>query len=180
MRTVKQLRLAGLFSYLAALVLGLLASFLVHAFTGGGGKLGWQGFNFLGLLEGIFFLLVFTSALHLAQGAVRVPCGTLLTAGFFAPKPVRALARPIPLLEAPEAYEGRGVAVLFQEGRPVGVLGLSGQILPWEEVPVVGPEVAVTELRPLFFRHAAVFVAEGDRVLGVVFREPLLTRGEIS
>ncbi|MER3603330.1 MAG: hypothetical protein C4298_05940, partial [Thermus sp.] len=77
-----------------------------------------------------------------AQGAVRVPCGTLLTAGLVAPKPVRALARPVPLLDGLEAYEGRGVAVLVQEGRPVGVLGLSDQILPWEEAAVVGPEVA--------------------------------------
>ncbi|MER3451055.1 MAG: hypothetical protein C4300_02180 [Thermus sp.] len=180
MRTVKELRLAGLFSYLAALVLGLLASLMVHALTGGGGKFGWEGFNFIGLLEGVFFLLVFTFALYLAQGAVRVPCGTLLTAGLVAPKPVRALARPVPLLDGLEAYEGRGVAVLVQEGRPVGVLGLSDQILPWEEAAVVGPEVAVTELRPLFWNRPAVFVAEGDRILGVVFREPLLTRGGMA
>ncbi|MGQ9735861.1 MAG: hypothetical protein ACUVUP_04670 [Thermaceae bacterium] len=177
MRTVKELRLAGLFSYLAALVLGLLASFMVHALTGGGGRFGWEGLNFLGLIEGLLFLLVFTFTLYLAQGAVRVPCGVLLTAGLLAPKPVRALARPVPLLEGLEAYEGRGVAILVQEGRPVGVMGLSDQILPWEEVVAVQPEVAITELGPLFFRHPVIFVAQGEQVLGAVFREPLLTWG---
>ncbi|RTH33084.1 hypothetical protein CSW35_05865, partial [Thermus scotoductus] len=40
MRTVKDLRLAGLFAYLAALVLGLLFSYLLHSLLGGGGRLG--------------------------------------------------------------------------------------------------------------------------------------------
>jgi hypothetical protein len=171
MRTVKELRLAGLFAYLAALVLALLFSYLVHTLLGGGGRLGWGAFNFSGLLEGLAFVLFFTFVLYVAKKAVRVPCTTLLTAGLFGPTPARRLARPLPRVEALEAYEGRGVALLEQEGRPVGLLGLSDQILPLEEVQSVEAEVAVSELYPLFFRQPLVLVVRGEEVLGAIFRE---------
>lgn len=171
MRTVKELRLAGLFAYLAALVLGLLSSYIVHALLGGGGRLGWGSFNFFGLLEGLAFLLVFTFSLYLAKKAVRVPCTTLLTAGLLWPTPAWRLARPLPRVEALEAYEGRGVALLVQEGRPVGLLGLSDHILPLEEVPSVEAEVAVSELYPLFLRQPLVLVVRGEEVLGAIPRE---------
>ena len=70
-----------------------------------------------------------------------------------------------------EAYEGRGLALLYQEGRPVGLLGLSDHILPLEEVPSVEAETAVTELAPLFFQHPIVLVVQGEEVLGAVPRE---------
>ncbi|MCH1927237.1 hypothetical protein L6232_20740, partial [Shewanella sp. C31] len=92
MSTVKDHRLAVLFAYMAALDLGLLSSYLVHALLGGGGRLGWGSFNFFGLLEGLAFLLVFTFSLYLAKQAVRVPCTTLLTAGLIWPTPARRLA----------------------------------------------------------------------------------------
>lgn len=171
MRTVKELRLAGLFAYLAALVLALLFSLAVHLLLGGGGRLGWGSFNFYGLLEGLAFLLAFSFALALAGRAVRVPCPTLLTAGLFWPTPARRLAKPLPRVEALEAYEGRGVALLEQEGRAVGLLGLSDRILPLEEVPSVGAEVAVSELYPLFLRQPLVLVTRGEEVLGAIFRE---------
>jgi len=171
MRTVKELRLAGLFAYLGALVLALLFSLLVHYLLGGEGRLGWGSFNFYGLLEGLVFLLVFTFTLYVAQRAVRVPCTTLLTAGLLGPTPAYRLAKPLPQVEALEAYEGRGVALLAQEGRPIGLLGLSDGILPLEEVQSVEAEVAVSELYPLFFRQPLVLVVRGEEVLGAIFRE---------
>ncbi|MEJ5335723.1 MAG: hypothetical protein WHT26_00310 [Thermus sp.] len=173
MRTVKELRLAGLFAYLAALVVGLLLSLLLHALLGGGGRLGWEGFNFFGLLEGLFFLFSFTFTLYLAQQAVRVPCATLLTAGLIAPRPAYRLAKPLPRVEALEAYEGRGVALLVQEGQPVALLGLSDGVLPLEEVPGVEAEVAASELLPLFFRGPLVLVYRGEEVVGAIPREAL-------
>lgn len=148
MRTVKELRLAGLFAYLAALVLGLLFSYFLHTLLGSGGRLGWGSFNFAGLLEGVGFLLAFTFALYLAKKAVRVPCTTLLTAGLLGPTPAFRLAKPLPRVEGLEAYEGRGIALLVQEGKPVGLLGLAEPILPLEEVPAVEGEVAASELFP--------------------------------
>ncbi|APD09459.1 MULTISPECIES: hypothetical protein [Thermus] len=171
MRTVKELRLAGLFAYLAALVLGLLLSYFLHVLLGGGGRLGWGSFNLAGLLEGLGFVLAFTFALYLAKKAVRVPCTTLLTAGLLGPAPARRLARPLPRVEGLEAYEGRGVALLVQEGRPVGVLGLADHILPLEEVAGVEGEVAVSELAPLFLRQPLVLVFRGEEVLGAIPRE---------
>lgn len=171
MRTVKELRLAGLFAYLAALVLGLLFSYLLHVLLGGSGRLGWGSFNFFGLLEGLGFLLFFTFTLYLAKKAVQVPCTTLLTAGLLWPTPARRLARPLPQVEGLEAYEGRGVALLVQEGRPLGVLGLADHILSLEEVPSVEGEVAVSELYPLFLRQPLVLVVRGEEVLGGISRE---------
>ncbi|GLV49345.1 hypothetical protein TJA_24460 [Thermus sp. LT1-2-5] len=171
MRTVKELRLAGLFAYLAALVLGLLFSYLLHALLGEGGRLGWGSFNLPGLLEGLGFVFAFTFALYLAKKAVRVPCTTLLTAGLLGPTPARRLARPLPRVEGLEAYEGRGVALLLQEGRPVGLLGLSDHILALEEVPSVEAEAAVSELAPLFFQSPLVLVVRGEEVLGAIPRE---------
>ncbi|MEN2983357.1 MAG: hypothetical protein ABDH20_13000 [Thermus sp.] len=171
MRTVKELRLAGLFAYLAALVLGLLFSYFLHTLLGSGGRLGWGSFNFAGLLEGVGFLLAFTFALYLAKKAVRVPCTTLLTAGLLGPTPAFRLAKPLPRVEGLEAYEGRGVALLVQEGKPVGLLGLAEPILPLEEVPAVEGEVAASELFPLFFRQPLVLVVRGEEVLGAIPRE---------
>ncbi|GGN03646.1 hypothetical protein GCM10007092_17660 [Thermus composti] len=171
MRTVKELRLAGLFAYLAALVLGLLFSLLVHVLLGGEGRLGWKGLNLYGLLEGLVFLLVFSFALAVASRAVRVPCLTLLTAGLIAPTPARRLARPLSRVASLEAYEGRGVVLLEQEGRPVGVLGLADHILPLEEVPSVEAEVAASELYPLFLRQPLVLVVRGEEVVGAIPRE---------
>jgi hypothetical protein len=74
-------------------------------------------------------------------------------------------------VEAPEAYEGRGVALLVQEGWPVGLLGLSDHIRPLEEVPSVEAEAAVSELYPLFLREPLVLVVRGEEVLGAIFRE---------
>ena len=95
MRTVRELRLAGLFAYLASLVIALLLSLALHLLLGGQGELGWEGFNAYGLLEGLLFLLAFTWSLALGQRATRIPCSTLLTAGLFGPRAAKRLARPL-------------------------------------------------------------------------------------
>ena len=94
MRTVRELRLAGLFAYLASLVIALLLSLALHLLLGGQGELGWEGFNAYGLLEGLLFLLAFTWSLALGQRATRIPCSTLLTAGLFGPVSYTHLTLP--------------------------------------------------------------------------------------
>lgn len=171
MRTVRELRLAGLFAYLASLVIALLLSLALHLLLGGQGELGWEGFNAYGLLEGLLFLLAFTWSLALGQRATRIPCSTLLTAGLFGPRAAKRLARPLARVEGVEAYEGRGLALLYQEGRPVGLLGLSDHILPLRGGPQRGGGDGGDGARPLFFQHPIVLVVQGEEVLGAVPRE---------
>ena len=171
MRRVRDLRLAGLIAFVAALAVGLFVGLVVHLLLGG--RLGWEDFDLPGLVEGFFFLVAFVLSLFAAKRAVRVPCSTLLTAGAVAPWPARRLAEPVPAVATPAEGGGRW-AVLVEDGRPVGVLGLGSEIVPWEEAPVVAGEVAITELAPLFWQGEAVFVADGTRVHGVITRERYL------
>ncbi len=171
MRRVRDLRLAGLIAFVAALAVGLLVGLVVHLALGG--HLGWEDFDLPGLVEGVFFLFAFTLSLFAAKRAVRVPCSTLLTAGVVAPMPARRLAEPLPLLENPAENPGR-YAVLVEGGRPVGAIGLGPDIVPWEAAPVVSGEVAITELAPLFWQGEAVLVADGERVHGLITRERYL------
>ena len=71
MRTVRELRLAGLFAYLASLVIALLLSLALHLLLGGQGELGWEGFNAYGLLEGLLFLPV-TELNRMRRGLVEL------------------------------------------------------------------------------------------------------------
>ncbi len=171
MRRVRDLRLAGLIAFVAALAVGLLVGLVVHLLLGG--HLGWEDFDLPGLVEGLAFLLAFALSLFVAKRAVRVPCSTLLTAGVVAPLSARRVAQPVPVLENPAENPGR-YAVLLEAGRPVGVIGLAPDIIPWEAAPVVPGEVAITELAPLFWQGEAVVVADGDVVHGLVTRERYL------
>lgn len=101
---------------------------------------------------------------------MRATSSALLTAGLIAPSPARKLAKPIQTLEAVESFEGR-LAVLTEDGVPVGVLGLEDSIVPWEEAPVVSGDVAASELSPLFWRYPVVIVADGNTVYGAIRRE---------
>jgi hypothetical protein len=170
MRTVRELRWAGAIAYLAALVTGLLASLLVHLLLKGQGRFGWEGFNTVGLLEGLIFVFTFTFSLWAAKRAVRVPCTTLLTAGLLAPPSAAKAARPLPLIDKVESFEGR-LAVLVEDGVPRGVLGLGDHIVPWEEAPVAAADVALSELAGYFWKNPVVLVAEDDKVIGVITRE---------
>ncbi len=173
MRTAKELRIAGLIAYIAALAVGLLLSLVVHLLLGG--RMGWEDFDLPGLVEGLAFLVAFSGGLVVAKRSIRVPCGTLLSAGLFAPPTARALAEAVPRLDSPAGFEGRW-AVIVEEGRPVGVLGLAEQIVPWDDAPVVAGAVALTELAPLFWQNDAVVVADGDEVHGVITRERYLRK----
>ncbi|RIH89749.1 hypothetical protein Mlute_00264 [Meiothermus luteus] len=170
MRTVRELRLAGLIAYLAALVSGLMVSGLLHLAFGGRGQFGWEGFNLLGLLEGLAFLMVFTLTLWLAKRAVRVTTTTLLSAGLFAPTSARKLARPVPVINALQSFEGN-IAVLLEGGQPVGVIGIADSLVPWDEAPVVPGDTAASELGSLFRQHQIVFVADGNNIHGMITRE---------
>ncbi|MCX8087746.1 MAG: hypothetical protein ACK40N_12520 [Meiothermus ruber] len=170
MRTVRDLRLAGLIAYLAALIAGLMVSGLIHWALGGRGQFGWEGFNFFGVLEGLAFLLVFTVSLLIAKRAVKVTTTTLLSAGIFAPTSARKLARPVPVISALQSFEG-SIAVLLEAGHPVGVIGIADSLVPWDEAPVVPGDTAASELGSLFRQHPIVFVADGDTVHGMITRE---------
>lgn len=170
MRTVRDLRLAGLIAYLAALVAGLTVSGLLHLAFGRRGQFGWDGLNFLGILEGLSFLLVFTLTLWIAKRAVKVTTTTLLSAGLFSPTSARKLSRPVPIISALESFEG-SIAVLFEEDQPVGVIGIADSLVPWDEAPVVSGETASSELGSMFRQHQIVFVADGNTVHGVITRE---------
>lgn len=170
MRTVRELRWAGAIAYLAALVVGLLVALLVHLIFKGQGRFGWEGFNAIGVLEGLTFVASFTLSLWIAKRAVRVPCTTLLTAGLAAPPSAARAARPLPLIDKVESFEGR-LAVLVAEGVPQGVLGLGDHIVPWEEAPVVPADTALSELAGYFWKSPVVLVADDDQVVGVITRE---------
>jgi len=170
MRTVRELRWAGAIAYLAALVVGLLAALLVHLLFKGQGRFGWEDFNSIGLVEGLAFLLTFTFSLWAAKRAVRVPCTTLLTAGVMAPPAAGKVARPLPLIDKVESFEGR-LAVLMENDEPRGVLGLDDHVIPWEDAPVVPAETALSELAGLFWKSPVVLVADDEKVVGEITRE---------
>lgn len=170
MRTVRDLRLAGLIAYLAALIAGLIVSGIVHLVFGRRGLFGWEGFNFFGILEGVFFLPIFTLSLWIAKRAVKVTTTTLLSAGIFAPTSARKLARPVPVINALQSFEGN-IAVLLEAGHPVGVIGIDDSLVPWDEAPVVPGETAASELGSLFRQHQIVFVADGNAIHGMITRE---------
>ena len=170
MRTVRDLRLAGLIAYLAALISGLIASGVVHLVLGRRGVLGWGTLNFFGFIEGLVFVLVFTISLWIAKRAVKVTTTTLLSAGIFAPTSAKKMARPVPVINALQSFEGN-IAVLLEHNHPVGIIGIADSLVPWDEAPVVGGETAASELSSLFRQHQIVFVADGDNVHGMITRE---------
>ena len=170
MRTVRDLRLAGLIAYLAALVAGLLVSGILHWVLGGQGVLSWFSSNFYGLLEGLLFVIVFTLSLWIAKRAVQVTTTTLLSAGIFAPTSAKKLARPVPVINALQSFEGN-IAVLLEAGYPVGVIGIADSLVPWEDAPVVSGDVAASELGSLFKQHKFIFVADGSDIHGIITQE---------
>ncbi|MBF6594074.1 MAG: hypothetical protein IVW51_06460 [Thermaceae bacterium] len=170
MRTIRDLRLAGLIAYLAALIAGLLASGLLHLLFGRRGMFGWEGINFFGLLEGLLFLIVFTLSLWIAKRAVKVTTTTLLSAGLFVPTSARKMARAVPVINALQSFEGN-IAVLLEHNQPVGIIGIADSLVPWDEAPVVSGQTAASELGSLFRQHQIVFVADGNRVHGMITRE---------
>lgn len=170
MRTVRDLRLAGLIAYVAALIAGLVMSGLVHLLFGRRGQFGWEGINFFGLLEGLIFLIVFTLSLWIAKRAVKVTTTTLLSAGIFVPTSARKLARAVPIINALQSFEGN-IAVLLEAGYPVGVIGIADSLVPWEDVQVVAGETAASELGSVFKQHKTVFVADGNDVHGMITQE---------
>jgi len=170
MRTVRDLRLAGLIAYTAALIAGLIASGIVYLTLGRRGQFGWEGIDLFGLLEGLIFLIVFTLSLWIAKRAVKVSTTTLLSAGLFVPTSARRLARPVPVINALQSFEGN-IAVLLENNQPVGIIGIADSLVPWDEAPVVTGETAASELSSLFRQHKIIFVADGNNVHGMITQE---------
>jgi hypothetical protein len=169
-RSIRDLRLAGLIAYVAALIAGLIGSGLVHLLSRGQGRFGWEGINFAGFLEGLVFLLLFTLSLWIGKRAVRVTATTLLSAGLFIPTPARKLARPVQTVDNLEDSTV-DLAILTEGGVPVGVIGLGENIVPWEQVAVVSSQAGAYDLGILFQQHPMVFVADGNTVHGVIRRD---------
>jgi hypothetical protein len=169
-RSIRDLRLAGLIAYVAALIAGLIGSGLVHLLSRGQGRFGWEGINFAGFLEGLVFLLLFTLSLWIGKRAVRVTATTLLSAGLFIPTPARKLAKPVQTVDNLEDSTV-DLAILTEGGAPVGVIGLGENIVPWEQVAVVSSQAGAYDLGILFQQHPMVFVADGNTVHGVIRRD---------
>ena len=169
-RSVRDLRLAGLIAYVAALIAGIIVSGLVHWLLGRRGRFGWEGLNFYGFLEGLVFLLVFTLTLWIGKRAVRVTATTLLSAGLFVPTSARKLAKPVQMVDNLEDSTV-DLAILTERGAPVGVIGLSENIVPWDQVAVVSSQAGAYDLGILFKQHSMVFVADDSTVHGVIRRD---------
>ena len=170
MRTIRDMRFAGLIATMAAIVAGLVVSGLFHVATHGRGRLGWGDFNFLGVLEGIIFIFIFSVTLLLAKRAGKVTTTSLLSFGILPPSSARKLCRPVPIVENLQSFEGT-VGVLVEGGHPVGVVGLADSMVLWEDCPVVSSQTAAAELGSLFRQHLVVFVADGETIHGVVSRD---------
>jgi hypothetical protein len=66
------------------------------------------------------------------------------------------------------------LAVLIENGKPVGVLGLDDNLVLWEDAPVVAGQTAASELAPLLWKYPAVIVADGGQIHGYIRLEAFL------
>lgn len=178
MRRPAQLRMAALLGALAALAFALLVAFLAHLALGGGGRLGFDGLNAAGLLEGALFVVALVSALRYARSALRIPSPTLLSFGLVAPPPARKVVAEVPMVDATQGLQtiAENRLVIVQEhGVPIGVTGLRRErITSWEELVTVDGGTAVTDLRRLLAHEPLVVVVDDGRVLGVVTQKMYL------
>lgn len=179
MRRPSQIRVAALLGALAAVAFALLVSFLVSLLLGAGGRLGFRDFNFVGVVEGIVFVLAYSGALIYVRSALRLPSPALLSFGISVPPTAGAAATEVPVVEAAQVVQTLAenrVVIVTQDGVPVGVTGLfRDRIISWEELVKAPSEVAVTELRRLLAHEQLVVVVEGNQVKGVVTQESYLS-----
>jgi len=178
MRRPSQLRLAALLGASASIAAALLAAYLVHLVTGAGGRLGFGTFNAAGLLEGLVFVLAFSTSLRYVRSALRLPSPTLLSFGLVAPPNAARVAQAVPQVDAARGLhtliENR-IVIVEEEGVPVGVAGVRRErITSWEELVKVEGSVAVTDLRRVLAHEPLVIVTEGDDVMGIVTQEMYL------
>lgn len=178
MRRPVHLRLAALLGASASIAAALLVAWLVHLLVGAGGRLGFGTFNAAGLLEGLAFVLVYSTSLRYVRSAVRLPSPTLLSFGLVAPPTAAKVAQAVPQVDAARGLhtlvENR-IVIVEEEGVPVGVTGVRRErITSWEELVKVDGRVAVTDLRRVLAHEPLVVVMDGDRVVGLVTQEMYL------
>lgn len=173
-----QLRMAAVLGVAASLGFATLAAYLAHRVSGGTGRLGFEGTNAAGLLEGAVFLGVFTFGLLYARGAMRLPSPTLLSFGLLAPPTAGRVAAAAPVVDAARGLHALGehrVVIVEEGGVPVGVAGVRRErITSWADVVKVDGRVVVTDLRRVLAHEPLVVVTEGDAVLGVVTQDMYL------
>lgn len=178
MRRPDQLRTAALLGALASLAFALLVAFLVYVLFGNRGSLGFDRFNFAGLVEGILFVLAFVTALRYTRSALRIPSPTLLSFGIVAPPPARDVAAAVPVVDAATSHQTiaeNRIVIVQDSGVPIGVTGLRReQITSWEELVKVDGGAAVTDLRRVLAHEPLVVVVDGDEIRGVVTQEMYL------
>lgn len=178
MRKPSQIRVAALLGALAAVAFALLVSLLFSLLIGSGGRLGFRDFNFVGVLEGVVFIVAYSGALIYVRSALRLPSPTLLSFGLSGPPTAGSAAAEVPLVEAAHVVQTLAenrVVIVTQDGVPVGVTGLNrDRITSWEELVKAPAEVAVTDLRRLLAHEQLVVVVDGDAVKGVVTQEMYL------
>lgn len=178
MRRPNQLRVSALLGATSAVAFALLVSLLLFWLLGGGGRLGFAGFNFLGVVEGVVFVLAYSLALVYVRSALRLPSPTLLSFGLLAPPTVAAAAARVPVVDSSQVaqtmLENR-IVIVEQGGVPVGVTGLHhDRITSWEELVKADADMAVTDLRRVLAHEQLVVVMQGDVVRGIITQEMYL------
>ncbi|MFN3266062.1 MAG: hypothetical protein ACK41E_04395 [Deinococcales bacterium] len=184
LRTPQAVRFSALVAFVLSVLVGLLASYIMHALFGGAGRAGFEDINVGGLLELLAFVLVFSYALLLTRQWFRLPISTLLSFGIETPPPAKQFAQKLEELSPTSLEMGQNVAIVRENGKAIGFFdGLRDRTIEWSSVPKASGEVAVTELRGLLSKSTFVVIADGDLVHGVITQEMFIQgfwRGGIS
>lgn len=178
MRRPNQLRLAALLGGSASVAFAVLVSLLVWLLLGRGGRIGFDGINGAGLLQGLAFVAAFVSALRYARSALRLPSPTLLSFGLVAPPSAARVASEVPIVDAAGGFQTlveNRIVIVEESQVPIGVSGVRrGSITSWEDLAKVEGDVAVTDLRSLLAHEPLVVVVSGAKVEGVITQEMYL------
>ena len=178
MRRPRRLRLLSLVGALTSLAVALLGAYLVHRLLGRGGRVGFDGFNLFGVIEGGVFVVAYTTGLRYARWVLRLPGPTLLSFGLVTPPEARRVAFAIPSVDASrglQSFVETRIVLVQDRSVPIGLTGVRRErIVPWDEVAKVDGRVAVTELRALLAHELLVVVLDRGRLSGVVTQEMYL------
>jgi len=178
MRRPEQLRRHAALAAAASVAFALVVAYLVYLGLGRAGRLGFDGFNLAGLLQGLAFLVALMMALTWVRTALRLPGPVLLSFGLIAPPRARRAAARVPVVDSATALHtlaDHRVVIVQEEGVPIGMSGVRRErITSWDEIVKVPGEVAVTDLRSLLAHEQLVVVMDGDEVVGVVTQEAYL------
>lgn len=178
MRRPEQLRRHAALAASASVAFALVVAFMTYVALGRVGRLGFDGFNLAGLVDGVAFLATLMISLTWVRTALRLPSPVLLSFGLLAPPRARQVAAKVPVVEAAVAMHtlvDHRVVIVQEEGVPVGMSGVRReQITSWDEIVKVPGDAAVTDLRSLLAHEQLVVVLDGDEIVGVVTQEAYL------